>query len=130
MWKLLDFHKEFSIHGNTPPDQIIKASQEYQAKEDIIQRFFNDGIIHMNPENPARKMIQTKPFGYVFRKFKLWCETIEGIEKSDIPKQPTFKEKLNKDPNLEYVREIKGKAIKYKIKFWDHTADDEELPPL
>ena len=130
MWKLLDFHKEFSMNGNTPPDQIIKASQEYQAKEDIIQRFFNDGIIHMDPENPARKMIQTKPFGYVFRKFKLWCETIEGIEKSDIPKQPTFKEKLNKDPNLEYVREIKGKAIKYKIKFWDHTADDEELPPL
>ena len=87
----------------------------------------------MDPENPQHKehlnCIQLRPFGYVFKKFKLWCDTVEGVYKCDIPKKQTFKEELNKNRGLEYARVRQGgDVIKYKMKFWDHTVDDEELP--
>ena len=67
--------KSWREHGLMEPEQVLKATTDYRADEDTLQRFINDECeVGKRYESPARKLYEA---------YKDWAKNNHEVEMSE-----------------------------------------------
>jgi len=117
MWILVEKYKVYDKEGNPEPREVVKYTESYQAREDIIAKYLKDNVIVDMKVEPITTL-------KIFNRFKVWMKE-EGFEGKEIPKCSAIREKLESEKK--YMNARVPNTNKYYIRF--SVENGEALSP-